>query len=92
MDWVRLEFLCEASRTVERFGLLGGKLRFSSHHILVNIFNLRTLMLDKTVICIFLYKNQELCLEYRVLFVPDADEKNFTSQKTLNYVSCKLFT
>ncbi|XP_020630578.1 centrosome and spindle pole-associated protein 1-like [Orbicella faveolata] len=33
MDWVQLEFLCEASRTVERFGLLGGKLRFPSHHV-----------------------------------------------------------
>ena len=36
-------------------------------------------MLDKAVICIFLYKNQELYLEYRLLFVTDADEKNFTS-------------
>ena len=52
MDWVQLEFLCEASRTLERFGLLGGKVRFSSHHILVRIFNLRTYMLDKAVIFI----------------------------------------
>jgi len=40
MDWVQLEFLCEASRTVERFGLLGGKLRFPSHHVVVKILNL----------------------------------------------------
>jgi len=25
MDWAKLELLCEVSRTVERFGHLGGK-------------------------------------------------------------------
>ena len=40
MDWVRLELLCEASRTVERFGLLGGKLKFPSNNISVKILNL----------------------------------------------------
>ncbi|KAL9980394.1 hypothetical protein ACROYT_G008982 [Oculina patagonica] len=32
MDWVQLELLREASRTVERFGLLGGKLNFPNKY------------------------------------------------------------
>ena len=47
MDWAKLDFLCEASRTVERFGLLGGKLNMPDkyldvycHHLVIIIFNL----------------------------------------------------
>lgn len=33
MDWAKLEFLCEATRTVERFGLLGGKLNTKNKYL-----------------------------------------------------------
>lgn len=33
MDCTRLEFVCEVSRTVERFGLLGGKLNMPDNYL-----------------------------------------------------------
>ena len=75
MDGVHLQFLCEASRTVERFGLLGGKPSLSSHHILVKILNLNSSARQNSDSCLHVFVIS-WSLVSKLVSVPYEDEKS----------------